>query len=117
MEEAPAALRFTLEVDRQQHVDRWQARERRLGRPKVGEDPGWAKLGRTAWWLGPARKISGKRKKINGPLGNFGPDWKWASFGGNKEKRKWAAQEMWAKIVMGCGKIPFQILNQGFEIK
>jgi hypothetical protein len=42
-----------------------------------------------------------KKKKLNVPSGNFGPDWKWVSFGGNKEKGKWAAQEMWAKIVMG----------------
>jgi hypothetical protein len=111
MEEAPAALRFdffpALEVDGRWRAERRQAGERWLGRPKVGEDPGWAKLGRTAWRL----------NKINGLPRNFGLDWKWASFDGNKEKRKWAAQEMWAKIVMGCGKIPFQILNQGFEIK
>jgi hypothetical protein len=46
-------------------------------------------------------------KKSNWPPENFGPDWKRASFSGNKEKRKRAAQEMWAKIVMGCRKIFF----------
>jgi hypothetical protein len=40
-----------------------------------GDDPGWAKWGRMAGCLGPARKNSGKREeKINGPPGNFGPD-------------------------------------------
>jgi hypothetical protein len=62
-------------------------------------------------------RIKKKIKKINRSQGNFGPDWKRASFRGNKEKRKWAAHEMWAKIIMGCRKIPFQILNQGFEFK
>jgi hypothetical protein len=28
-----------------------------------------------------------KKKKLNGPPGNFGPDWKRVSFGGNKEKK------------------------------
>jgi hypothetical protein len=50
---------------------------------------------------GLVRKIPGKQNS-NGLLVNFGPDWKRASFSGNKEKRKPAAQGMWAKIIMGC---------------
>jgi hypothetical protein len=46
-------------------------------------------------------------KKSNRSPGNFGPDWKQASFGGNKEKRKRTTQGMWAKIIMGCRKIFF----------
>jgi hypothetical protein len=52
------------------------------------------------------------RKKINGPPGNFEPNWKWASFGGNKENRKRAAQGMWAKIIMGCRKILFELFSR-----
>jgi hypothetical protein len=80
-------------------------------RPRVGQ------AGPNGLMTRAGKENSRKKKKINGLPGNFGPDWKQASCGGNKEKRKWAAQEMWAKIVMGRGKIPFQILNQGFEIK
>jgi hypothetical protein len=54
-----------------------------------------------------AGKEKFQEKKSNGPPENFGPDWKFASFGGNKEKRKWAAQGMWAKIIMGYRKIFF----------
>jgi hypothetical protein len=46
-----------------------------VARAEERDDPGWAKLGRTAGCLGPARKNSGKRKKkINGSPGNFGLD-------------------------------------------
>jgi hypothetical protein len=48
-------------------------------RKEEEDNPGWAKLGRTAGYLRPARKNSGdkKRKKKNNNKrapGNFGPD-------------------------------------------
>jgi hypothetical protein len=44
-----------------------------------------------------------KKKKLNGPPGNFGPDWKWVSFGGNKEKGKWAGEGgIFKEKEMGC---------------
>jgi hypothetical protein len=44
-----------------------------------GDDPGWAKLGRTAGCLRPARKNSGKRKKR-------------------------PAREFWARLIFGCAE-------------
>jgi hypothetical protein len=98
--------------------DKWRREGwRRLGGLKVEEEPGWVDWAERPDDSGRKGKFQEKEKKLNGLPGNFGSDWKRASSGGNKEKRKWAAQEMWAKIEGGLQKIPFQILNQGFEFK
>jgi hypothetical protein len=58
-----------------------------------------------------------RRRPVGWEVGRMGPDWKWASFGGNKEKRKKAAQGMWAKIVKGYRKIFFRIVLKDFDSK
>jgi hypothetical protein len=100
---------LALEGDKRRREERLRAGERwrRLGGLEVEEDPGWADWGERPDDSGRQGKFQEKEKKLNGLLENFGPNWKRATFGGNKEEKKWAAQEMWAKIVMGCGKIFF----------